>query len=205
MSQSQRPTSQPNSDAVALAKKQLRQRVRAALRSMTDAQRRAASAAACERVARLPAFAAAKTIMLYLPLPGEVDCTVLLQRCLQRGQTASVPRVDWKACAMEAVTIATLDDAALVVDERGLRTPRDGEMVSPNRIDVVIVPGIAFDKHGHRLGRAGGFYDRFLARLSPSTLTIGLAFEAQIVEDLPIAGHDVALKMIATEARLIQP
>lgn len=194
-----------DSPSIALAKKRLRQRVRASVRALTDEQRAAASALACERVARLPAFSGVRTVMLYLPLAGEADCTTLLERCLREGRLVCVPRVDWTSRRMEPVTLHSLHGDVLLVDQHGVRVPHDGQPVESDSIDVVIVPGLAFDEHCRRLGRAGGFYDRFLARLLPSTTTIGLAFEAQIVPDLPIDSHDVAVQMVATEQRLIEP
>jgi len=193
-----------DSPAIALAKKELRGRMRAVVRAMSDSQRCAASEAACERIARLPAFASAHTIMLYLPLSAEADCTALLQQCLKEGRHVCVPLVDWSACRMEPVSLTSLEDGALIMDEHRVRVPRDSQPVSANSIDVVIVPGLAFDASCRRLGRAGGFYDRFLARLPSATTTIGLAFEAQIVEDLPVASHDMGVHMVATEQRLIE-
>ena len=193
----------PDADAIALAKRQTRQRVRASLASMSEQQRCDASRAACLRIASMPAFIKAQTVMLYLPLAGEADCTLLLAQCLREGRPVCVPRVDWSSRTIDAVSVASLEEGALTVDEHGLRVPRDGRAIAPRQINVVIVPALAFDERGRRLGRSGGFYDRFLARLPASALTIGLAFERQIVEDLPIAPHDVAVRMVATERRLI--
>jgi 5-formyltetrahydrofolate cyclo-ligase len=192
----------PDPSPIANAKQRLRERVRAQVRAMSEDQRAAASLAACERIARLPRFIDARTVMLYLPMPGEADCTVLLERCLREGRIVCVPCVEWANCHMEPVKLDSLSD--VVSRRHGVREPRMGLPVRLDSIQAVVVPGLAFDERGRRLGRAGGFYDRFLARLSPTIFTIGLAFEAQIVDDLPIEPHDMAVHMVATEQRLIE-
>jgi 5-formyltetrahydrofolate cyclo-ligase len=72
------------------------------------------------------------------------------------------------------------------------------------KVEVALVPGLAFDLRGHRLGRGGGHYDRVLARLSPDSITIGLAFELQLMKRLPVEVHDVPVDLIVTEIRVIK-
>jgi len=195
------PMSDPH--AIALLKKQVRQGVRTAVAALTEPQRREASRLACERIEALPMFTAARMLMLYLSLPGEADCTPLILRRFQLGRPVCVPRVDWTRRTMEAVQIASLAESELDVGKHGVRAPRTGTAIARSHIDAVIVPGMAFDVRGWRLGRAGGFYDRFLAGLAPGTLTIGLAFDCQIVDELPVAPHDVPVRMVVTERRVI--
>ena len=91
------------------------------------------------------------------------------------------------------------------VDERGLRTPSAGRPIPVESIDVVIIPGLAFDTEGWRLGRGGGYYDRFLERVSRQTRLVGIAFDQQVVEVVPHELHDVRMQVIVTDRRTTQP
>ena len=103
---------------------------------------------------------------------------------------------------MDAVEVHSFDDHIMELDEHGLRTPRDGVPLPTNLIDLVVVPGLAFDAHGHRLGRGGGYYDRFLSRLRRSATSIGLAFEVQMIDQIPINHDDVSVKIVVTDRRV---
>jgi 5-formyltetrahydrofolate cyclo-ligase len=184
------------------AKRACRTRMREALAAMSEDERHAASVLACARLADLDVFRHASAVMLYMPLATEVDTTPVAIRCFASGKTVCVPRVDWKRRAMQAVEVRSFDDHFMEIDEHGLRTPRDGQLLPPRAIDLVIVPALAFDTSGNRLGRGGGFYDRYLARLRRATVTIGLAFDVQITEDLPIDGHDIRVDIVVTDRRM---
>lgn len=185
-------------------KSDLRTRMRAKLAAQSDRDRREASAAACEQLAGLDAFRHASTVMLYMPLPDEVDVTATAIRCFQSGKNVCVPRVDWARCDMDPVEAASFDDEAMAPDEHGIRTPRDGAPVLPTVIDLVVVPGLAFDPNGNRLGRGGGFYDRFLRRLRRGATTIGLAFDLQIVDVVPADDRDFTVDWVVTDRRATQ-
>ena len=88
------------------------------------------------------------------------------------------------------------------IDEHGLRTPRDGQPLPPIAIDLVVVPALAFDTTGNRLGRGGGYYDRFLSRLRRAATTVGLAFDVQIVDELPVDERDVRVEVVVTDRRV---
>lgn len=189
------------SDPERSRKSDLRAQMRARLRAMTDADRHDASAAACGRLTALEPFLNAGVVMLYMPLPLEVDLTPAAITCFRMGKVVCVPRVDWKRRDMAPIEVASFDDHSMDLDEHGIRTPRGGAPVPPTLIDVVVVPGLAFDDRGYRLGRGGGFYDRLLAKLRKSATTVGLAFECQIVDAVPIDDRDMAVDMIVTERR----
>ena len=103
---------------------------------------------------------------------------------------------------MDAVEVQSFDDHIMELDEHGLRSPRDGAPLPTNLIDLVVVPGLAFDAHGHRLGRGGGYYDRFLSRLRKSAKSIGLAYEEQMIDQVPINEDDVSVKIVVTDRRV---
>jgi len=183
-------------------KSEIRADMRARLSAMREEERRTASAAACAKVVAHETFRHAGAVMLYMPLSMELDVTGLAIRCFQDGRTVCVPRVDWKRREMDPVDVTSFDDHYMEIDEHGLRTPRHGRVMLPTAIDLVIVPGLAFDTSGRRLGRGGGFYDRFLARLRPSAATIGIAFDVQVIEDLPADVSDMSVDILVTDRRI---
>jgi len=183
-------------------KSRIRAGMRAMLTGMTPEDRRTASTAACARLVAIEAFRAAGTVMLYLPLQTEVDTTAIAIACFQAGKSVCVPSVDWDRKDMRAVEIRTFDDHVLQIDAHGLRTPREGLVVLPDLIDLIVVPGVAFDPSGVRLGRGGGFYDRFLKRLRRDAQTIGLAFDLQVIDEIPCEAHDVRVGMVVTNRRV---
>lgn len=183
-------------------KKSLRQEVKSALADMDDQSRHQASVRACSRLAELDAFAHATVVMLYMPLVTEVDVTPLALRAFQQGKTVCVPKMDWHRDVITPVEISTFDDRVMNVDDRGLRTPKDGRVISPSMIDLVVVPGVAFDVKGNRLGRGGGHYDRFLAKLRPTATKIAIAFDAQIIDDVPALAHDVPVDIVVSDRRV---
>jgi 5-formyltetrahydrofolate cyclo-ligase len=189
-------------EAIDKSKAEIRTRMRAALSAMTDQERAAASSAACTRLSSLEAFDHAAIVMLYLPLAREVDVTPAVLRCFTQGQTVCVPRVDWQRKEMEPVEITSLDDRILDTDEHGVRTPKSGQVIQPGLLDLVVVPGLAYDPNGHRLGRGQGYYDRFLAKLRRNATTIGLAFDQQIVDAVPTNRHDRAVDIVVTDRRV---
>lgn len=186
-------------------KSNTRAEMRAMLEKLSDGYRREAAVAACSHLTALEAFTHANVVMLYMPLANEIDLTPAAIRCFQSGKTVCVPRVDWKRRDMDAVEVTSFDDHVMEVDEHGLRTPRAGPPLVPTLIDLVVVPGLAFDPHGNRLGRGGGFYDRFLRRLRRPAVTVGLAFDAQIIDAVPADDRDFAVDVIVTDRRTSYP
>jgi 5-formyltetrahydrofolate cyclo-ligase len=183
-------------------KTDLRKQMRAVLAALTDEQRHGRSAQACARLAALEEFAHAGVVMLYMPLATEVDVTPVALRCFQMGKQVCVPKVDWVRRDMTAIEVSSFDDHYMDLDEHGLRTPSTGRPVVPTTIDLVIVPGLAFDATGHRLGRGGGFYDRFLLRLKRRAVTAAIAFDAQVIDEVPTDARDTAVDIVVTDRRV---
>jgi len=183
-------------------KSELRSQIRATLAAMDPADRQAASARACTRLIGIEAFKHGSVVMLYMPIPTEADTTLIAIRCFQRGKTVCVPKVDWRRRDMNVVEASSFDDRSMEVDEHGIRTPRGGRLVVPSSIDLVVVPGLAFDTQGNRLGRGGGFYDRFLPRLRRAATTVSLAFDDQVVENVPANELDAKIDVLVTDRRV---
>lgn len=183
-------------------KAQFRAEMKTRLAEMGDASRRVASLSACDRLVSLEAFAHASVLMLYMPLATEVDVTPVALRCFQSNKTVCVPKVDWHRREITPVEVTSFDDRVMDIDEHGVRTPRSGRAVSPSLLDLVVVPGLAFDADGHRLGRGGGYYDRFLARLRPSATKVALIFDCQMIDAVPSIEHDVPVDIVVSDRRV---
>jgi 5-formyltetrahydrofolate cyclo-ligase len=132
------------------------------------------------------------------PLPGEIDLRRLMNGLFERGHALALPVTPPRALPLEFRAWRPGD--ALAYGPMGTRFPADGTVVTP---DVVLVPLLAFDRTGGRLGYGGGYYDRTLASL-PHALAIGFAFAAQEAPEVPVGPHDFRLRMVATEAGIIR-
>jgi len=188
-------------------KRALRALVTERLAEAGEASRRQWSERISERLRSWPPTRDAALPMVYLSTPDEVGIDPYIEDRLDRGRPVCGPRVDWATWAMRARMIEDLD-SGVEVTRYGIREPVAGSAeADPGAIDVIIVPGVAFDACGHRVGRGAGCYDRFLARndLMEGVLAVGVCFEAQLVEAVPAEAHDQRLSAIVTERRIIEP
>lgn len=139
------------------------------------------------------------TVLLYLPMPGEINLQPLVESNLEcKWLTTRTPD------AGRALTIHELG-GPLQVHRYGYLQPHpSAPEVSPAEVDVVLVPGLVFDLHGTRLGHGAGFYDRLLARMGRQTLLAGVVPVDLVVDRLPAAEHDVAMTHLATEEGVVE-
>lgn len=133
------------------------------------------SAAIADRLAAMPELGRAGTVMLYDPIPGEPDLRLLVGRLVERGATVVVPDPE----------------------------PTAPWPVDPSEVEVVVVPGMAFTPDGRRLGQGAGWYDRFLAEVRRDCAVIGVCFDEQLVDDLPVEPHDFRVRWVVTPARTV--
>ncbi len=140
--------------------------------------------------------------MLYMPLASEIDVTAIALRCFQTNCNVCVPKVNWQRRDMIAVEVNSIDDRNMDTDEHGIRTPKECRPIPPSMIDLIVTPGLAFDARGHRLGRGGGFYDRFLVRVRNSAVRVGIAFDFQIIDEVPVDEQDASVDIIVTDRRV---
>ena len=184
-------------------KRVLRDSVMAARDALPAAHRARASRSIADRIAALTAWRAARVVLLTLPFRSEWDARLVVRDALAAGKTVAAPRVDAPARMLRALVI---DDLERDVEDghRGIPEPyADRPAIPLERIDWVLVPGIAFDAAGRRLGYGGGYYDRLLPLLPPAAARVAGAFEAQIVERVPAAPHDIGVDCIVTERRTL--
>ncbi len=181
-------------------KAEVRKDLRDRLAAMTDEERRAKSSAACALVSSSNEFEQARVVMLFLSMPQEVDTAPLALRCWQAGKTVVVPKVSWDQRRMLPVEITSLH--SFTTTGQGVREPVGGKPVPLDLVDLVIVPGLGFSENGYRIGRGMGFYDRFLAQPEFIGMSCGLAYEEQIVSELPVLDHDMPLSMLVTDREI---
>jgi 5-formyltetrahydrofolate cyclo-ligase len=167
---------------------------RAARRSLSDAERRTASQRIVDRLLVLPEVRMASTVLLYAALREEVDLATAIAPLRERGTRTLFPRVRGD----ELELVAAADLLTLQLGHRGVREPA-GRAVDPAVVDVAIVPGVAFDPRGGRLGAGGGHYDRLLARIPDAALRIGVEFTCQLVPHVPTEPHDERVSVVVTE------
>jgi 5-formyltetrahydrofolate cyclo-ligase len=180
------------------SKSAIRKLLRARIQALSPEARHRKSQEACGLLIHSPEFAQARIVMLYLAMPLEVDTAPVALRCWQDNKTVVVPKVSWDQRRMLPVEITSLTNG-LTSTRHGLLEPIAGNPIPINLIDLAIVPGIGFSPQGYRIGRGMGFYDRFLAQGEFMGTSCGLAFDEQVVDDIPVLDHDVALSMLVTD------
>ncbi len=184
-------------------KNAIRKQMRETLRLVSPEQRHARSQAVCRQLAATPAFRAANSVMLFLSMESEVETSTLALSAWQAGKSIIVPRVLWQERAIEPVEVTSLETESNP-NLPGMRQPKKGTPVPLSMIDLVAVPGLAFDLHGYRVGRGKGFYDRFLSQAELCGTTVALCFDEQLLTDLiPVEPHDVPVEMIITDKRTV--
>lgn len=192
----------PRGSALHEAKIAARREATAARDAMPADARAAASAAITARIAALPTFAVARTVLLTLPFRSEWDTLPLIRIALAAGKEVAAPRVNHATRMLELRALVD-PPRDLVIGSFGIPEPApDAVPVAPDTVDWVLVPGIAFDRAGRRLGYGGGYYDRLLPLLARACRVAG-AFDVQLVDRVPSAPHDLHVEVIATESQTL--
>jgi 5-formyltetrahydrofolate cyclo-ligase len=170
--------------------------VRAALDP--DSRRRKAAAAE-DRLFSIPQMTSGGSVLLFYSFGSEIGTSGMAQRVLAHGKRLLLPYLD--GAGMEAAEVQPGED--LAASSYGPKEPARRQPVDPATVDVVITPGLAFDRSGHRLGYGGGHYDRYLARLGPGALRIGIAFAEQVIDRVPAGPGDQRVHLVVTDAEVI--
>lgn len=206
------------SDEIAVRKRQIRRQVAEALARLRPDGRRAASIALAENLAGAAAVAEAGTLMAFLALPTEIDTWPIIRWAWERGKRVAIPRIrsgaegapapldGWE---MVAVLLEKADvpeagaHPAVRPGPLGILDAPDAPIVPPGEIDVVLLPCQAVDRRGNRLGKGGGFYDRFLAQPDLRAARIAVGFREQVLDEVPVAGHDQPIDMAVTDGEVL--
>lgn len=184
-------------DSINNIKERIRKRILTKLRNQKREDGLKKSLMILKKLFALPEFQKAKTVLFYASFDGEVDTLEMMERTLKSGKKIALPSIYTKDKSITPVYVHNLKED-LVLGPYGIHESRLKEQhpASLDDIDLAVVPGVAFDKDGFRLGRGAGYYDRFLVRLSHEVPAIGLAFDFQIVSRLPRHGHDVPMARV---------
>lgn len=185
-------------------KKELRRRVLALRRSLSAGAAEERSRRVVDRVLRSGLLGRGEVVALYAAADGEVQTRPLFERLRAEGRRVVFPRVRGKG--PEVDFFAVRDWGELETSFRGIPEPQpEGPPVPPDEFDVAIIPGVAFDKGGGRLGYGMGCYDRVLRAMRPEVPRAGIGYDFQLVPRVPMEEHDVPLTMIVVEDRIILP
>ena len=161
----------------------------------------------CDRFMALPEYTAAKTVLFYLDVRAEVRTRHSLPAALTSGKTIIVP---WCNDAGELELFRLEDMSELAVGMYKILEPKPElrtlaeKHVRARDLDLVMVPGVAFDRRGGRMGHGKGYYDKLLQHARPDAPLVALAFECQLFPEIPVAPHDIFMDRIITEAAVYE-
>lgn len=181
-------------------KDKLRKKILDARFALSPAERRAKSREIEQRLFSLPEFSNATTVMFYASFQSEVETHCMIRRALAEGKHVVLPRVKGKE--LELLEIVNYDQD-VSPGAWGIPEPDQGTPTAVQDIGLIVVPGAVFDERGNRVGYGAGFYDKLLAQYQGTTAA--LAFELQVVPQVPADSHDVPMQKIVTETRVIEP
>ena len=185
------------------AKRTLRAHILSARDRIPEEARSEASRAIASALAARPDFLAARTLLLTLPFGSEWNTSPLFHVAFNHGKAVAVPRVDVAQRMLELCAVTDVE-RDVAPGYRGIREPLPHcNRIDPSTVDWVLVPGVAFDAEGNRLGYGGGYYDRLLPLLPPTAAKLAGAFDLQVVDRIPTAVHDLPIDAIVTEMRTI--
>lgn len=148
----------------------------------------------------------AKNIFIYISYESEIDTKDIINKAFNDNKKIYVPRTEFKTRLMDAVEIKSLDN--LVKSEYGILEPSVKEPhIDPNELDLIVVPGVAFDRDGGRMGYGAGFYDRYFKKISNDNIKrivkLALAYDFQVLEEVPMNAQDIPVSYIITEKEFI--
>ena len=174
--------------------------------ALPEEQREYKSRRIAETISKLPEFRAAQTVLLFASYSSEVDTWPLIRQALDAGKTVALPRVEEDRWVLSIRRVRDLGKD-LQLSRWGIMEPEEHcQLVELDKLDFVLVPGVAFDEQGRRLGYGGGFYDNLLRSLparDDGPALVAVAFEMQVVAKVPGDRSDVPIPLIVTEQRTI--
>jgi 5-formyltetrahydrofolate cyclo-ligase len=181
-----------------LSKSHLRKRMIQLRNQLSPAYREECSQAINRILTTTSFFQQAETILFYMAFQSEVDVSIAMQVAWGLEKRVVLPKVNLADRMLSCFEIRCEEEC--VVGEYGIREPlaQLGRRVKPAEIDLVVVPGVAFDRLGYRLGYGAGYYDRFFARSSASQVRMGVAYPEQVVETVYPEAHDVVVHALIT-------
>ena len=179
----------------AIRKAEIRHSIKELKRNVSDSDKCRFADMAFSLLERIPIFSYAERILCYYSLPDELPTLAFLTKW-QKRKSLFLPRVNGMNLDILKYDEQRLQKGAFLIEE-----PVGEDLVPINTIQLVIVPGVAFDRNGNRLGRGKGFYDRLLA--GSSALKVGICYPFQLIDDIPSESHDVRMDVIITDTEVL--
>ena len=193
------------SEDIAALKTKLREQAHANRNAQTEKDQ--LSVTICDKFMALPAFAAAKTVMFYIDVRSEVRTRQALPAALASGKKIIVPWCN-AAGELELFPLDNMDELAVgmykILEPKAELRDLPSKQVKPEDIDLVMVPGVAFDRRGARMGHGKGYYDKLLQHARKDTPLVALAFECQLFPEIPTASHDIFMDKVITETAVYE-
>lgn len=183
-----------------MSKERIRREIEVQRKTLDFQWLETASAQVVKNFQTLEAFKNAETVALYMAIDGEVQLDSLFSTCWKLGKRTCIPVFNADAGIYEMAEITA--ETRFKSGQYGIREPVAPELVSSNWIDLMVVPGVAFDRKGNRLGRGGGYYDRLLDGFSGHSAAV--AFDFQLFPEIPHTSHDIPVDSIATETIIVE-
>ena len=185
---------------------QLRKETLRTRNELSKSQRIKASEAICENLLNMPEIINSNTIFAYVSFRSEVSTLTLIEALIAAGKTVAVPITRVKEKRLDAIRIQNithdLDPGYCDIPEPTTALC-EINIIDPVTIDAILLPGSVFDIRGGRFGYGGGFYDRFVSSI-PTAKRIGLAYDLQVVEHIPLQPHDELLDFVVTESNIFK-
>lgn len=176
-----------------MSKAELRKEIRRRFSETTAEERLSWSEEVCNDLFDNEALVDASTVMAFYPLPDEVNILPLLDELVEIGVRVLLPEV---VSDTEMVLRSYSPEATMLDGGFGTKVSDTTVFTDYEQIDTILVPGVAFDNEGHRLGRGKGYYDRFLAQIPESAVKVAVCFPYQIVEQVPAEEHDILMDYV---------
>ena len=174
-------------------KKAIRTKIRQSIAVLSYEEMERQSAAACEKLIGNKSFAEAKTVLVYSAVRGECDPARIADAAAKMGKRVAYPK-----CCGDDLALYIANQSQLSIGAYGILEPIQGcQRIDISEVDFAVIPGVAFDRHGGRLGRGKGYYDRLLK--DANAVKAGLCFNEQLLKNVPMEPHDGRMDMIAAE------
>ena len=171
-------------------------------RGLAVAERRSASLRIQQTLLARPEFATARVVACYAAIHGEVETELIIRAALAAGKTVLLPAVAGEGLLFRRIA----DPAALRTGAFGIPEPaKHAAAIPAEEIDLFVIPGVAFDLEGRRIGYGKGYYDRTLHRLEGKGRMIGFCYDFQLVDEIAGEPHDVLIDLVITEKRVVSP
>jgi 5-formyltetrahydrofolate cyclo-ligase len=185
------------------SKSEIRKRILKMRNSMTDVEVKSKSQIISDKLKSLDEYNSSKTIFVYMSFGNEVDTLNLIKYMLKDNKRVVIPYTDTINTVIIPSELKSLEDD-LILNKFGYYEPKfeNIQKVETDELDLIIVPGVVFDKNLNRIGFGKGYYDRILVGKKPSTKAVAVAYEFQVLDEIPSEPHDIKMDMIVTEENI---